>query len=251
MKRITACRTSRDLLLFKIDAQRILAISCDSAGAIGPKQLDAVRVDAKTLGRFTARVTLMELLSVGVSPICLTVTLSVERKPTGLEIMKGIKEELAYSGLKRSIPMLDSSEKNFTVKQSGVGVTAMGVAPRRSLRIGRCKVGDQLITIGTPLTGRQVIRGEREGLIADPRDIRMLIREPFVHELIPVGSRGIAKEANTLAYDSHRRAKLNASVEVSRSAGPSTVLLCAVRKSHARRITDLTRKPVTHVGFLT
>lgn len=214
--------------------------------------MDAVRISAETLGKFTARVALMEVLSVGANPICLTVTLSVERRPTGLEIIRGVKEELGYAGLRRSMPMLDSSEKNFTVKQSGVGVTVMGVTSAGSLRIGLCRSGDELVTIGTPLTGRDVIRGEREGLISDSRDVRMLLKKPFVHELIPVGSRGIAKEAKTLARDSHRRAKLseNASISLTGSAGPSTVLLCAVRKSHARRLTELTQKPVTIVGVL-
>ncbi|HHY18163.1 MAG TPA: alpha-ribazole-5-phosphate synthase, partial [Firmicutes bacterium] len=52
----------RDLTLVSLTEDCVLVIACDSAGGIGPKELDSVKVPGYVLGRFTARVALMELL---------------------------------------------------------------------------------------------------------------------------------------------------------------------------------------------
>jgi selenophosphate synthetase-related protein len=108
-------KTGRDVLLFRLGKERILVLSCDSAGGIGPKPLDRVKVDGYTVGRFTARVALMEALSTGADPFCLMNTLAVEPKPTGVEITKGIRSELRYAGLGSKIIMKESTEKNIPV----------------------------------------------------------------------------------------------------------------------------------------
>lgn len=230
-----------------------MVVSCDSAGGIGPKPLDSVKVGAEVLGRFTARVALMEALSVGATPTCLTATLSVEREPTGVEIIKGIESELRFAWLSARTPILDSTEKNVTVSQTGVGVTVMGTVSPRSLKVGQCKRGDAVIAIGSPCTGIEVILGEREGRIANSRDLRALVGKPYVHEIIPVGSQGIIKEAETIAQGSRLRftPNENLNVDVGKSAGPSTVMLCAIPESRAGVLMESIRKPTNLVGFLT
>ncbi len=49
----------RDLTLVTLDEGRVLVVACDSAGGIGPKELDSVKVPGYVLGRFTARVALI------------------------------------------------------------------------------------------------------------------------------------------------------------------------------------------------
>lgn len=251
--RITAIRTGRDLLLFSLNSQRILVVSCDSAGGIGPKPLDGMKVSAETLGKFTARVALMEALSVGATPICLTTTLSVEREPTGIGIIKGIESELRFARLIGRVPVLDSTEKNFDVRQTGVGVTAIGTTLLRSLRIGLCKRGDAIIAIGTPCIGIDVLVGMREGRIADTRNVQALLKKSFVHEIIPVGSQGIMKEADTIARDSRLQFQPdeNVNIDLTKSAGPSTVLLCSAAESRTRELIRSIRKPTAVIGFLT
>ncbi|UTW69818.1 hypothetical protein KHA80_02285 [Anaerobacillus sp. HL2] len=75
----------RDLTIIA-DGDKKLVIACDSSGAIGPKELDVVKVDANIVGRFISRVVLMEIISVGAKPITLIDTLSVEMNPTGLKL---------------------------------------------------------------------------------------------------------------------------------------------------------------------
>ena len=66
----------------------VMVVGCDAAGGIGPKPLDKVKVSGYTLGRFTARVALMEVLAVGASPICLVNTLSVNLSQPASKLLK-------------------------------------------------------------------------------------------------------------------------------------------------------------------
>ncbi len=247
MRRIS---TRRDILVFKLDHRRALVVACDSAGGIGPKSLDSLCVTGRVVGKFTARVALMEALSVGATPFCVANTLSVEPIPTGNEIIEGVRRELKAAGL--SVPMVYSTEKNFHVKQTGVGVTVLASAWLSTLKMGRCKLGDAVLAVGMPLVGREVLLGEKKGKIADTRDIKTLQTLPSVHEILPVGSRGISAEAHNLARDSHLNFKLlrRVSVDVKKSAGPSTVVLCAVPASILEDVRSLVSKPSALIGTL-
>lgn len=227
-------------------------MACDSAGGIGPKPLDRVRVDGRTLGRFTARVALMEALSVGADPVCLASTLMVEPQPTGIQIIRGIRDELRYARLDSRVVMTDSTEKNIPVRQTGVGVTVIGAATSRSLKIGRCKRGDVVVAVGLPHVGVEVIAGEREGKIADTRDVCNLLNVGFVREIIPVGSQGILHEAQTIAADSNLRFKVGrtSDLDVRKSAGPATVALCTCRQADFSELCESMQKPVNAIGSL-
>jgi len=252
LSRPSVIKTRRDVHLFRLDRKRIMVVSCDSAGGIGPKPLDRVKVDGRTVGRFTARVALMEALSVGADPICLANTLTVEPKPTGIQIIKGIRDEVRYAGLDSRIVMTQSTEKNVSVGQTGVGVTVVGLATARSLKIRQCRHRDAVVAIGLPYVAGEVMRGERERRIADTRDVFTLLNLRFVHEIIPVGSKGILHEAQTIAEDSHLRFALRRGLEVDvrKSAGPATVALCACRHSHFGELSKSIEKPVNLIGTL-
>jgi hypothetical protein len=250
--RPSTIKTARDLRLIRLDRERVLAISCDSAGGIGPKPIDRVKVDGYAVGKFTARVALMEVLSVGAEPICLANTLAVEPKPTGNQIIKGIREEIECAGLDSRIPMTCSTEKNIRIRQTGVGVTVVGKARAGAIRIGRSRAGDSILAVGLPHVGHEVIRGEKEQMLADSRDVRILLKLPFVHEIIPAGSQGILHEATTLAEDSNLHFKLGRSLQldVRRSAGPATVVLCTCPQSYLRKFAGFVKKPVNLVGSI-
>ena len=247
-----AMKTARDVRLIRLDRRRIVVVSCDSAGSIGPKRLDKVRVDGHTVGRFTARVALMEALSVGASPICIVNTLAVEPEPTGARIIRGIRAEVRHAGLDRRIVITGSTEKNVPVSQTGVGVTVVGVVTPRSLRVGWSKPGDVVVAIGIPHVRDEVMQGEKERRIADTRDVLRLLDLNFIHDIIPVGSQGILHESKTIAEDSDLRftSTLRVEVDVRKSAGPGTVLLCTCRHSDLGEIIDSMKKPVNLVGVL-
>jgi selenophosphate synthetase-related protein len=197
----------------------------------------------------TARVALMELLAIGANPVALAGTLSVEPAPTGNQVIKGMLAEVRYARL-RNVQILSSSEKNVKVSETGIGVTAIGLVSTSNLKIGRCTPGDEVVAVGEPHVGQEVLQGEASRKIADTLDIVKVREKSFVHEIIPVGSRGILEEARTMAKDSNLSIRLLGSqrVDLKKSAGPATVLLCALREGSFRKVEALLDKPTSVIG---
>ena len=84
------------------------------------------------------------------------------------------------------------------------------------------------------------------------RDVNALLELHFVHEIIPVGSKGILKEAGIIAADSGLRflPKKEATIDMSKSAGPATVVLCAIVPSRWPELQESIHKPLSFVGEL-
>lgn len=242
-------KTARDVSVFEVSNDSVIVVGCDSAGGIGPKPLDKIKVSGYTLGRFTARVALMEVLAVGAKPVCLTNTLSVEPDPTGSEILEGIISEVQVARLDRSLVIIGSMEKTVTVEQTGIGITVVGLASKNNLKIGLSKPDDLIVAVGVPSVKDEVLPAEERGEIADLEDLLMLMSCDFVHEVIPVGSQGIMHEVNVLAKDSGLRAKLELpEVEAKRSAGPATAVVVTISKNALSKLSGLINKPIQVIG---
>jgi hypothetical protein len=239
-------------MILESGKETALVAACDSAGGIGRKSHDSVRASPEVVGKFTARVALMEVLSVGASPICVVSTLSVEPYPTGSQIANGIRKELRCARISPSIPTLFSSEKNVHTMQTGLGVTIVAEAPLQQLKIGKCMPNDLVVAVGLPFVGSDVLKAERRQLIADVKDTFGLLKIPYIHELIPVGSRGILREAETLAKDSSLRFRPlpDDRIDLRKSAGPATVLLCSLPSPKWRELQENIDKPLNIVGEL-
>lgn len=230
----------------------MLAVSCDAAGGIGSKPLDKVRADPRLVGKMTARVALMELLATGADPIAIIGTFSVEPEPTANLVIEGIREEVRSARLE-NLKLLCSSEKNVEVDQTGIGITAVGIVSSSAVKIGRCEEEDEIIAVGDPHVGREVIQAEKNRTLADTLDVIRLRRKRFVHELIPVGSKGILYEARMMAEDSKLFFEPLGSQQINlrKSAGPATVVLSAIRKgSFAKLKKALGAKPSRKIGTL-
>lgn len=247
---IKTIETARDVSVFEVNNGSVIVVGCDSAGGIGPKPLDNVNVSGYTLGRFTARVALMEVLAVGALPICLSNTLSVEPDPTGFEILEGITSEVQLARLGHALVVTGSMEKNVPVKQTGIGVTVIGLASKNELKLGMSKPGDLIVAVGIPSVKKQVLAAEKQRKIADIEDLLKLMSCGFVHEVIPVGSEGIMHEVNVLVQDSRLNIKLaeKPEVEILRSAGPATVVLVAISKNVLNKLPKFIDKPIHVIG---
>jgi hypothetical protein len=229
-----------------------MVVGCDSAGGIGPKPMDKIKVDGYSLGRFTARVAIMEVLSTAAKPICLVNTLSVEPEPLGIEVIKGVKDEAKEAGLDPELAVTGSSEKNIPVEQTGIGVTVIGMTRNKFLKIGTSKPKDVVVAIGLPSVGNEVIPAERGGKVAEISDLLSLLQMDFVHEIIPVGSEGIAYELGVIAKESNLQFKLpnELKVNVKKSAGPATVILASLPEFKLGELENAVNKPINIVGRL-
>ncbi|WP_148865895.1 AIR synthase related protein [Thermosediminibacter litoriperuensis] len=219
---------NRDVALVELQPGIYLAVACDSAGGIGEKERDVVKVPPYITGRFTCRVTLMELLAIGADPLVLTATICSEPSPTGEGLLKGVMDELCASGF--NIPITISTEKNIPTCQTGLGVTAVGLVKEGGLRMGRTEPGDGVYCLGVPKVGNEVSLHDPD--IADTGAVRRLLSLPEVHDIIPVGSRGIKGEVEHLARVSELsvRWELCPPVNTKKPAGPSTCVVFTASK---------------------
>lgn len=215
----------RDVEVSLLKGGQCLVVACDSCGAIGSKTLDVVHVPANINGRFTTRVALLEVLAAGAEPKMLTVAISNEADPTGEEILEGVREELQSLDLDL-LPLVISTEKNMPTQQTGLGISVIGVGDVSALRLATTQIGDYVYGLGFPKVGLEVSDPEDSEIIHGEQ-IRKLLEQQGVHDIVPVGSQGIHGEAESLARSSKGRLILNSTcpIELDKSAGPSTALI--------------------------
>lgn len=215
--------THRDVDLVKIMENIYLAVACDSCGAIGEKKGDLVKVPPYIVGRFTCRVTLMEILSIGAIPHAVTAGICSEPEPTGEGIIKGIRGEL--QDLDLDLPITISTEKNMPTCQTGLGLSLIGTVRKPDLRINKTRAGDKLYSVGIPKVGNEISLGDPQ--IADSKLIKKLLTTPSVHDIIPVGSQGIKGEVKMLTDFLGLEPKWgkNLAVDIEKTAGPATCII--------------------------
>jgi hypothetical protein len=107
-----------------------------------------------------------------------------------------------------------------------------------------------IVAVGKPKVGDEVLVAEVKGEIADLRNVTMLSQKNFVHDIVPVGTFGIAYEARMMAYGVGRQLKLEEAKEIdlNKSAGPATVVLTTINPDKIDELKLLIRKPITVVG---
>jgi hypothetical protein len=248
-------RQYRDLTMMNLPDGSILVIACDSLGGIGSKPQDVVTVPGYIVGRFAARVPLMEVMATGAKPQVLVNALCVEMSPTGQEILKGIQDEILAGEI--NIPVITgSTEENAQTCQTGVGITVIGLLkPGEVFRAGPARKGELVICVGKPKVGHEVYLEDSE--IANLSLLKRILELTYVTDILPVGSKGIAYEARLLAQTAGLTLKLSekeslgtSSQILAKSAGPATCLLCSLPPGDLSHFCKQVQSPVTIIGCL-
>lgn len=229
----------RDLTLINIGSEKTMVIACDSCGSIGMKENDKLKVPAYYTGKFTVRVPLFEVLCSGAEVVTVTDAVCNEMNPTGNYIISGIKDELREAAIE-NIVLTGSTEENFATTSTAVGITVIGIAHKKNLKVNNIKPGDILVSIGIPKVGNE-IKLENDTEIASYEDIKKLINTKDVMEIIPVGSKGIVYEANEAAKNNGLSISFfnGLNIDIHKTAGPATVILAAINKSSLREVENL------------
>ena len=239
-----------DVSILKVPTGHAIVVGSTSSGAVGPKIMDKVKVEGRVLGKFLARVALMDVIATGAFPLLLSVTLGVEKEPTGNEILEGIRRETRSLGLDPNQVLMENTEDNFETVQTGAGLTVVGFANEDELRLGKTSPGDLIVAVGKPKVGDEVILAEVKGEIADLKNVTQLSQKKYVHDIAPVGTFGIADEARMMAFGVGRQLKLVEvqGLDLNKSAGPATVVLATVDKERLEDLMSLISKPINVVG---
>ena len=245
-------RTVRDLTLIKISQDISLVIACDSDGGIGSKPHDIVQVPERILGRFAVRVPLMETLASGATPALVVDTLAVEMDPSGKAIIEGIREELALAGLDEDNMLTGSTEDNVPTVQTGMGVVVLGFVSEADFKPGRSKPQDVVVCVGTPKSAPDDDVDLDDPDIADTSCVRTLASLEYVHDILPVGSKGVIHEQTELANcaDLALLPDSNPGVDVHKSAGPSTCVLASLPMSNLKQLRKSIQQPIYVIGTL-
>jgi hypothetical protein len=242
----------RDLTVMNLSETLLLIVAADSDGAIGPKPEDVVRVSGYECGRFGTRVPLMEIVASGAIPVAAFDLLAVEMNPTGGEIIRGVREELLSVGLSDDFPLSGSTEDNVPTRQTGMGVVVLGLVAEKDFRPGSSSRDDEVICVGVPKSGPGdvITLGDQE--IADSRTVLGLVKIAGVHDILPVGSKGILYEAHELARSSGLTFRVDAqcSLNMQKSAGPCTCCLASAAPGAFAGLQQRIGKPARIIGSL-
>ncbi|MDR3627718.1 MAG: AIR synthase related protein [Ignavibacteriaceae bacterium] len=243
-------RQVRDLLITELTNDFWMVVASDSAGGIGPKKNDTVYAPHYDLGRLVIRVPVMEILSSGAVPILVVDTLSVEMEPSGKEIIRGVRDEVSEAGMNSNLVVTGSTEDNVITTQTGMGAVIIGIIDRKDFRPGKSLKRDIVVCVGIPKSAPEFEIKYSDPEIADPKTIRQLNRLAFVHDILPVGSKGIAHEFNELAASSclKRHFYDDIKVNIDKSGGPSTCCLVSFAPEYLEVFKEKINKPISVIG---
>ncbi len=245
-------RHVRDLLISELTDDLWIVVSSDSDGGIGPKKHDTVFSPAYDLGRLGTRVALMEMMASGALPIMVVDVLSVEMEPTGKEIIEGVKDEAEEAGMNRDIVITGSTEDNVETVQTGMGVVIIGLVHKNDFRPGKSLNGDIVVAIGKPKSAPEykIIFNDNE--ITNTKTIIELNRCKFIHDILPVGSKGIQHEFYELGKSAGLLPHYYSvnDIDVTKSGGPSTSCLISLPKNELQNLQNKIDKPMCVIGEL-
>lgn len=234
-------------ILYWIDGASAYVLACDSNAGIGERPNDALHQSPTETGYSAAKVPLMEVLAVGATPFVLSNALGGPRDDYGEQVLTGIRQ--AIEEVDADMTLTGSDETNVATQQTAVGVTVIGHTPASALRLSGTEAGDVVVCVGVPKDGMTVPYTEGEDEIANLRDVQRASRLDGAHELLPVGSRGIAYEAQQLAAGAKCTVRFRASpINLGASAGSSTCFLVALPPEHIAALDAVVRPPVTVIG---
>jgi AIR synthase related protein, N-terminal domain len=245
-------RSERDLLVTELTEDFWMIVSCDSDGGIGPKEQDTVHCSGYTLGRFAARVPLMEMVACGAIPVLVVDVLAVEMDPTGKEIIEGVRAEAEQAGMKKDMIVTGSTEDNVKTIQTGLGVVVIGIVKKEDFKPGLSELNDVVLCVGYPKSAPEDKIDFSDKEIANLETVRLVSKIDYIHDILPVGSKGIKYEFGQLAVSAGMQAVTNEKLKVDtlKSAGPTTCLLVTLPSEKVFEFVNEIDRPITKIGHL-
>ncbi|WP_367949308.1 ATP-binding protein [Bacillus sp. FJAT-29790] len=209
-------------MIIPFNHEKSIVVASDNSGGIGLKEMDAVQVPYETVAYYSFRVAAMECMSAGARPFSVILQ-NFCGDGAWPALIAGINKGLEELSL-NDAQVNGSTESNFPLLQSAVGMTVLGKKENDSL-INPLHFSKQMkiAVIGAPLVGHEVV--EREVEVAPLALFQRICSLKDVITL-PVGSKGILYELNQLF--SNRKfcaAEIQTSLDIHKSSGPSTCLV--------------------------
>jgi hypothetical protein len=226
----------RDIVTIPFNDVDSLIIACDNSGAIGIKAQDYVHVPYETVAYYAFRVAAMECIAAGGEPISVVLHNFCGNEPWD-ELVSGIEKGLRELKLS-DIRITGSTESNFSLLQSALGLVVLGKkATAQSTDYAFSKYS-KLAVVGLPLVGNEVIEQKDDVVPLSIFQEVSMIQNALVW---PVGSKGILYELNQMfPNDKLSQEMVVTSVDILKSAGPSTCFLAVVQPDQEETLKKIT-----------
>ena len=215
----------RDVSIISLNEKEALVIAADNSGGIGLKEQDQVKTSYEVVSYYGFRVAVMECMAAGGKPISIVLHNFCDDHAWDL-LLVGIEKGLEELGLKGTVSVTGSTESNFTMLQSALGMIVLG--KRESTYVDEVSFENRKVAvIGSPLVGDEVLEQENDVI---PLSLFQELCELEDVVIVPVGSKGILYELkNMLDEPSIVGDSLMCDVDVSKTAGPATCVLIAFK----------------------
>ncbi|WP_221564987.1 ATP-binding protein [Alkalihalobacillus sp. TS-13] len=225
----------RNAIIIPIDKDEKLIIASDNSGAIGEKEMDAVKVGYDIVSYYSFRVAVMECMAAGGTPISVLLHNFCGDDEWG-KLVKGVKKGLSDLGMEH-VSISGSTESNFPLEQSAVGIVVIGKGkpPAQDIIHG----GFEAAVIGSPLIGHEVI--EQNQKVASLSIFNKILDLDDVY-VWPVGSKGILHELKQInsQWSAQTSKHIDSDVDLNKPAGPSTCFIALYPSELSYSIKELT-----------
>jgi len=221
----------RDILTIPLNEAESIVISTDNSGAIGMKPDDIVKVPYDTVGYFSFRVAVMEGMAARAKPFSVVIHNFCDEESWQL-LVKGVQKGISELGLS-SLPIIGSTESNFPLRQSAVGITVLGKVKNEELKEPLIHSSTRFAVIGSPLVGKEVI--EHKHRVAPLSLFKWMCQHHGITHVVPIGSKGIFYKLKKL-NPYLECGQLNSQIDFVKSAGPSTCFLIAYHEKSENEI---------------
>ncbi|WP_066055158.1 ATP-binding protein [Robertmurraya korlensis] len=235
----------RDVQLLKM-GKETLVVASDNSGAIGLKQQDAVHVPYDIVGYYTFRVAAMECYCAGATPEAVILqNFCGDKAWDGL--VKGITRGLHELSIP-DVPITGSTESNFSLVQSAVGLTVLGKRTNdASMSAIPFLENTKVAVIGLPLVGNEVIEQDKE---VAPLQLVKELSQLEEAVLLPVGSKGVLYKLNRLFSNrTFLKNEVNSVINLEKTSGPSTCCLIAFPAEKENMVRELSGHNYHEVTF--
>ncbi|NQD65827.1 ATP-binding protein [Bacillus haikouensis] len=224
----------RDVSIIPLSSKEEIIVGTDNSGGIGTKEEDVVKVDDRITAYYSTRVAVMEVLAVNAAPFSVIIH-NFSGDPVWEAYKQGAETALKEAELEE-VTITGSTESNFSLKQSALGITVLGKRPVVENETAH-EYGVSYAVIGAPLTGNQVL--EKREMAAPLSLFTKCCRHSAILDLIPVGSKGILEELRELTGDASLTVKnVECPLDILVSGGPSTCFLVKFRKEEEGKVRE-------------
>lgn len=218
----------RDALVIPLGKEISLVITSDNSGGIGMKEQDVVKVNYETVGYFSFRVAMMECIAAGAKPKAVILQ-NFCGDEEWVKLMAGVERGLKELGLD-GIQVTGSSESNFPLVQSAVGLNVIGL---KSVDEKGESTPKKVALIGMPLVGNEVLNQADE---VAPLSLFYQISQLEDVVAWPVGSKGIGQELKRMGLE---LLEPSTKVNLQKSGGPATSFLVGYPEEQEKKIKKL------------